>query len=76
VSLIQPTWEAEIGGLWFKANLGEKSKPYLKEEARHGGAPLSSLLCGKHSNVDYDPTLVWAKSLRTYLKTTKAKGLK
>jgi hypothetical protein len=41
--VIPTTWEAEVRGSGLEANLG-KVRPYLKKQARCGGAPLQSQL--------------------------------
>jgi hypothetical protein len=39
--VIQATWEAEIGELWFEAGPGKKVKrPYLKEQVQQGDSCL------------------------------------
>jgi hypothetical protein len=34
MSLITATWEAEVGGSWFKANLGKRKKSYLEKKPK------------------------------------------
>jgi hypothetical protein len=43
--IIPATWEAKIGGSQFQASSGKKlERPYLKEQAKWGGAHLLSQL--------------------------------
>jgi hypothetical protein len=32
MSMIPATWEAEVGGLWFKGSPGKGTRPYLKNK--------------------------------------------